>query len=204
MRKPSRKTLIDRYKRFISARREQNKVNEEASGIAQRRSRARNQKLEAYRSSINDQEKALHGSSQLKRNYENQSIASQPSSKKSGQSERPQSDEALTKVIMEQSVEKDKREKQRFTLERERLELEQTRAAREFERHEALKLETERRIDLDEERFVLEREERKQAMEERKHLLNIMAALSVNDVHNIWAISIIFGTTQRSVLLKHR
>ncbi|KAI0561782.1 apoptotic chromatin condensation inducer in the nucleus isoform X1 [Gracilaria domingensis] len=203
MHKPSRKTLIDRYKRLLCARREQNKINEKASGIAEiygerenllddlileidekaETARREREELEAKELRLIEagemiREKALHRSSQLKRDNENQSSASQPSSKKSRQSERPQPDEAITKMIMEQSVEQDRREQQRFTLEQERLEVEKRRAARELERHEAFKLESERRIALEEQRFALERDERKQAMEERRHLLDIMAALS--------------------------
>ncbi|KAI0566819.1 rab11 family-interacting protein 1-like isoform X1 [Gracilaria domingensis] len=89
-----------------------------------------------------------------------------------------QSDDSITPLIMKQSREQEKRESERIRVEQERLQVEKCRAARELERFQTLKSESERRIALDEKRFELEKEEPRQAMEERKHMLNTMAALS--------------------------
>ncbi|KAI0556720.1 rab11 family-interacting protein 1-like isoform X1 [Gracilaria domingensis] len=204
MHKPSKKTLIDRFKRLVCARREQNKVNERASGIAEeygekenllddlileideRTEQTRQEKaeLQAKETKLIEagemiRSKALNRSSKLKRkNHDVTGPESSFHSKRVKQVDALQSDDAITTLIMEQSREQQKRESERIRVEQERLEVEKCRAERELERYETLKSESERRMALEEKRFELEKEERRQAMEERKHMLNIMAALS--------------------------
>ena len=100
------------------------------------------------------------------------------SARKSKKREMSTSDDDIAASLIEQSAKRRHIETRRIDLEQERIEIERHRAEQEAEHFAKLQESTDRKLDLDEKRFAVEVEERKEAIEERKKMVDIMELLA--------------------------